>query len=72
MRDALSQWQTSGDTVIQSEQVNTNQAIQDAISALVSLGYKPHDAKNAVKKVHQPDHNNEQLIRLALQQMGRQ
>ena len=70
MRDALSQWNTTN-IVAQTELVDPNQVIQDAISALTTLGYKPNDAKNAVKKVHQPEHNNEQLIRLALQQMVR-
>lgn len=70
MRDTLSQWNTT-DIIMQTELVDPNQVIQDAISALTALGYKPNDAKNAVKKVHQPEHNNEQLIRLALQQMVR-
>ena len=55
----------------QSDLIDPNKVIQDAISALVSLGYKQNEAKNAISKVHLPDHNNEQLIRLALQQMIR-
>lgn len=71
MRDALSQWNAPAISASQIELVDPNQVIQDAISALVALGYKPNDAKNVVTKVHQSDHNNEQLIRLALQQMAR-
>ena len=73
MKDALSQWNINIATTVSSQNnlVDPNQAIQDAISALTALGYKPHEAKNAISKVHQPDHNNEQLIRLALQQMVR-
>ena len=73
MRDTLSQWENPNDTTIQMTlgDANQNQAIQDAISALVALGYKPNDAKNAINKVHQPNHTNEKLIRLALQQMAR-
>lgn len=71
MRDALSQWNAPTVSTSQIELVDPNQVIQDAISALTTLGYKPAEAKNAVGKVHQPNHNNEQLIRLALQQMVR-
>ncbi|TCJ94685.1 Holliday junction DNA helicase subunit RuvA [Volucribacter psittacicida] len=38
----------------------------EAISALVALGYKPAEAEKMVKKVNKPDLNSEQLIRLAL------
>jgi Holliday junction DNA helicase RuvA len=73
MHDALSQWHIPIQTqaMMQETLIDSNQVIQDAISALVALGYKPNEAKQAVSKVHQPDHNNEQLIRLALQQMVR-
>lgn len=71
MRDALSQWEKSDDVLTHMTLNDPNQAIQDAISALIALGYKPNDAKNAVKKVHEPTHSNEQLIRLALQQMAK-
>jgi Holliday junction DNA helicase RuvA len=73
MRDALSQWNVvnMSEKTAQNDLIDSNQVIQDAISALVALGYKPVEAKNAISKVHQPDHNNEQLIRLALQQMVR-
>ncbi len=71
MRDALSQWDTPIASSSQTELLDSNQVIQDAIGALVALGYKANDAKNVVSKLHQPDHNNEQLIRLALQQMVR-
>ncbi|MCX7120632.1 MAG: Holliday junction branch migration protein RuvA [Gammaproteobacteria bacterium] len=71
MRDSLSHWEISSESLSQTDLLNPNQVIQDAISALTALGYKPVDAKNAISKVHQPDHNNEQLIRLALQQMAK-
>ncbi|MFC0323329.1 Holliday junction branch migration protein RuvA [Gallibacterium melopsittaci] len=39
---------------------------EDAISALIALGYKPADAEKMVKRVAQPELNSEQLIREAL------
>ncbi|PIZ05101.1 MAG: Holliday junction branch migration protein RuvA [Gammaproteobacteria bacterium CG_4_10_14_0_8_um_filter_38_16] len=73
MRDGLSHWRMSSKTedASQDNLIDPNQTIQDAISALTTLGYKPAEAKNAVAKVHQPEHNNEQLIRLALQKIVR-
>jgi Holliday junction DNA helicase RuvA len=41
--------------------------IQDAISALTSLGYKPQEAQKAIQQVSQPGRSSEELIRLALQ-----
>lgn len=71
MKDALSQWNAAAITPTQKEfAINPNQIIQDAISALISLGYKSQEAKNTVSKIHRPEHNSEQLIRLALQQIA--
>ncbi|OBW99833.1 Holliday junction branch migration protein RuvA [Gallibacterium genomosp. 1] len=41
-------------------------AIDDAISALVALGYKPAEAEKMVKRVAKPEWDSEQLIREAL------
>lgn len=70
-RDSLSHWQahTTDDTAQQTASLFTNQTISDAIAALTALGYKPNDAKKAIKTVHAPEYNSEQLIRLALKQM---
>src|SRR3990167_2714064 len=62
-RDRLSEWEV---TVLP---IDLNQAMQDALRALSALGYKPSDAKRVITKIHQPNHNSEQLIKLALQQM---
>lgn len=48
----------------------TNTVIQDALSGLVSLGYKSHQAKQVLQMIYQPDMSSEALIRLALQQMA--
>ncbi|MFC0308182.1 Holliday junction branch migration protein RuvA [Gallibacterium trehalosifermentans] len=44
----------------------TTSPAEDAISALIALGYKPADAEKMVKRVAQPELNSEQLIREAL------
>ena len=43
----------------------------DAVSALVSLGYKFQEAQAAVKSVDKNDENSESLIRLALKYLGK-
>lgn len=40
--------------------------IEDAVSALISLGYKPNDASCMVSKVDTQNQNSENIIRLAL------
>ena len=42
-------------------------AVDDAVSALIALGYKPVDASKAVSKVAKEDLTSEQIIKLALQ-----
>lgn len=42
---------------------------QDAISALVSLGYKQNEAQTVIRKVYVDGADSEALIRLALQSM---
>ena len=45
--------------------------IQEAISALVALGYKPQEASRAISRVQADADSSEQLIRLALKSMVR-
>lgn len=71
MKDALSHWEHSATPTQTTLVINPDQAMQDAIAALTALGYKPNDAKQAITKIHHPDHSSEQLIRSALQQIGR-
>ena len=45
---------------------------EEAISALESLGYKPQEATNLIRKIDDGQKTSEQLIRLALQSLSRQ
>ncbi|MBS0350297.1 MAG: Holliday junction branch migration protein RuvA [Proteobacteria bacterium] len=63
-RDAVSNWHKMSENAgIDFEQ----NYIQDAISALTALGYKPAEAQKAVRQVQNAGRNSEELIRLALQ-----
>lgn len=48
-----------------------NMAQQDAVSALIALGYKPQDAHATIRKILVPDADSESLIRLALQSIAK-
>jgi len=41
-------------------------AEQEAVAAVVALGYKPQEASRMVSKIAKPDANSETLIREAL------
>ena len=74
MRDKLSGWQQSAlkephSISVTKEQGVRNQAVQDAISALIALGYKPQEASRVVAKVDDGAINSENIIRLALREM---
>lgn len=43
-----------------------NSALEDAVSALIALGYKPHEASRFVHAVAAPEMGSEQIIRAAL------
>lgn len=71
-RDALANWQTYNDNLAMNSELKLtgeDQVMHDAMSALITLGYKPNEAKKAVTQVHIPGINNEELIRLSLKQM---
>lgn len=44
----------------------TDDAEQEAVAALVALGYKPQEASRMVSKIARPDASSETLIREAL------
>ena len=68
MRDRLKDWQLSE---TQNEQVQRSSHLreQDAISALLALGYKPQEASKAVQKIADETSSSEDLIRLALKSL---
>ena len=55
----------------ESNTINSTQALEDAIRALHTLGYKPQEAKRAIQSIQQPNASSEQLIRLALQHIAK-
>jgi Holliday junction DNA helicase RuvA len=72
MRDRLADWH-AGDGITSSEFINSasnpmnyQNAEQDAISALLSLGFKPQEASRLISKVAADNLSSEELIRLAL------
>lgn len=73
MRDKLSNWANVGDAKKSSlipQALNSRQQIlQDAIAALVSLGYKHQEANRVVAKVDEGTQTSETLIRQALREM---
>lgn len=73
MCDRLQDWQ--GDLNIDSiNPVSSGMAVsakQEAISALIALGYKPQEAKRAIDNVANDELNSEELIRLGLKGLVR-
>lgn len=73
MRDKLSTWHQSPskelNMLIPSADSSRNQTIQDAVAALISLGYKPQEASRAVSKVDDSILSSEEIIRRALREM---
>lgn len=70
MRDKLSDWQSLPATGTTPQPVATgrHQILQDAISALIALGYKQNEANRLVTKIDDGAANSETLIRHALRE----
>jgi len=68
MRDKLRDWQTDTPTSADSTANNTSTkgATEEAVSALISLGYKPQEASRFVHNVAKEDMDSETIIREAL------
>lgn len=71
MRDKLSDWQEQPafDEMSKPEKPHRYQILQDAISALITLGYKAQEANRVVTKIDDGDATSELLIRRALKEM---
>lgn len=71
MRDKLADFSTAapeGAILIQDES-GRHQILQDAISALIALGYKQQEANRAVSKIDDGNCGSEELIRRSLREM---
>jgi Holliday junction DNA helicase RuvA len=67
MRDRLKGWRLGFTTEeLQNSASIISSAEEDAVSALISLGYKSQEAKNAVQHVAGKAESSEEIIRLAL------
>lgn len=69
IRDKLDDWQpVSMSPLPMNEKSERHSTLQDAISALVSLGYKQQEANRMVAKIDDGQANAQVLIRLALRE----
>lgn len=69
MRDKLSSWQDNASApLVNSASGSRNLIVQDAISALIALGYKPQEASRVVSKVDDGALSSEDIIRRSLQE----
>ncbi|MDN5848776.1 MAG: Holliday junction branch migration protein RuvA [Nitrococcus sp.] len=68
MQDRLSTFATQDlpNSLPPLSQSGDREAVSDALSALLALGYKPHDAHHLLAGLYQEDVSSEELIRLAL------
>jgi Holliday junction DNA helicase RuvA len=72
MKDRLKDWQGATLPVEAAAQAAApkSDAVKDAISALVSLGYKPQEASKMVSRVECEGLSSEEVIRLALRSVA--
>ncbi len=74
MRDRLSDWQMDDNLIelpaLAIKEPTAKRVEQDAISALIALGYKPHEASKAIAQIAKENLTSEELIRHALKNMN--
>lgn len=73
MRDKLTSWHSHTPVEMNllspaTERNARSQIVQDAVSALIALGYKPQEASRAVSKVDDGTLSSEEIIRKALRE----
>jgi holliday junction DNA helicase RuvA len=66
MKDRLKDWQGVALASVAASAAPANDAVKDAVSALLSLGYKPQEASRMISQVEGEGLASEELIRLAL------
>ena len=73
MRDKLSGWyqvnSPEGVMLVKADQPVRHHVLQDAISALIALGYKQQEANRTITKIDDGAASSEELIRRALREM---
>ncbi|MTI13759.1 Holliday junction branch migration protein RuvA [Sansalvadorimonas verongulae] len=75
MKDRLSEWQPALGAMEMAavgkkpEKVQRHDPVQDAVSALVALGYRPQEASKAVSAVQDDNLSADEMIRQALKAM---
>lgn len=72
MRDRLTDWQMPETALVSGTatgQIAPVDAVSEAVSALISLGYKAQEASRMVRALDTTDMNSEQIIRQALQNL---
>jgi len=69
MRDRLADWDTGGAApgTAASPSPDVANPVEEAVSALIALGYKPQDASRMVRAVDSRDVTTEEIIKAALQ-----
>lgn len=73
MRDTLKDWHTAGTPRVSAAGLVTpTDAVADAVSALLALGYKPPEASRMVRSVDTAGLPSEEIIRQALQGLAKQ
>ena len=75
MRDRLADWHTElpsmpAESAARTSSSSAHKRLQDAISALVTLGYKPQEASRALHQIDSEVETVEDMIRLALKRMS--
>jgi Holliday junction DNA helicase RuvA len=68
MRDKIAHWLDQASAPVTIASGSRNSIVQDAISALIALGYKPTEASRVVSKVDDGALSSEDMIRRALQE----
>jgi Holliday junction DNA helicase RuvA len=72
MKDKLADWPTTLGTELKTQDAHTTREhpiIQDAIAALIALGFKASDATKVVNKMADGAKTSEEIIRRSLREM---